>query len=167
MKINRLIITALSVVCALSIFIMIFVLCDTTPNKIRNEFIPPTFDVNAIIGIPDVPEDLGWTELCQDGMNYKVGICGKLIVDEAKRADVYLFNSEDNNVWLKLRILDENDNILCESGLIKPGEYVKTVKFNTSIDDNQKVKLKVMAYQPDTYYSEGSIILNTNIQNGG
>lgn len=167
MKINRMVIPILSVICVLSIFIMIFALCSTTPNTATGEFIPPDFDVNAEKGAPAVPEDLGWSEIYQDGMNFKVGISGKIIVDENDQTDIYLYNNEENNVWLKLRILDEDGNILCESGLIKSGEYIKSVTFSESVSNGQKVKLKIMSYQPETYYSEGSIILNTNIQSEG
>lgn len=167
MKINRMVIPILSVICVLSIFIMIFALCSTTPNTTTGEFVPPGFDANSEKGAPAVPEDLGWSEIYQDGMNFKVGISGKIIVDENDQTDIYLYNNEENNVWLKLRILDEDGNILCESGLIKSGEYIKSVTFSESVSNGQKVKLKIMSYQPETYYSEGSIILNTNIQSEG
>ena len=69
-------------------------------------------------------------------------------------------------MWLKLRVLDQQNRIIGETGLIKPNEYVKTIKFDAAIPSDAKVKLKVMAYQPETYYSEGSIVLNTRIAKG-
>lgn len=166
MKNNKLIIPILSVVCIISLCFMVFVLCRTAPSNTNAEFVPPEFDVNAVSGIPEVPEEYGWSEIYQDGMNFRVGI-NKKIINTDNQADVYLYNNEDNSVWLKLRMLDEDGKILGESGLIKPGEYIKTITFTTSVYDGQKVKLKIMSYQPETYYSEGSIILNTNIQSEG
>ena len=166
MKNNKLIIPILSVVCIISICFMVFVLCRTAPANTNVEFVPPEFDVNAVRGIPEVPEEYGSSEIYQDGMNFRVGI-NKKIININNQADVYLYNNEDNSVWLKLRMIDEDGKILGESGLIKPGEYIRTITFTTSVYDGQKVKLKIMSYQPKTYYSEGSIILNTNIQSEG
>lgn len=166
MKNNKLIIPILSAVCVLSLSLMIFALCRTAPINTITEFVPPEFDANAVEGIPDVPEKYGWSEIYQDGMNFRVSI-NKKIINTKNQADVYLYNNEDNNVWLKLRILDEEGDIIGESGLIKSGEYIKTVTLTESVYDGQKVKLKIMSYQPETYYSEGSIILNTNIQSEG
>lgn len=78
-------------------------------------------------------------------------------------ADVYLTNDEGNKVWLKLRILDEEDNILAETGLLKPNEYVKTVTFDKIPKSGANIKLKIMAYEPDTYYSAGAVTLNTTV----
>lgn len=167
MKNNKLIIPILFAVCVLSLCFMIFVLCRTIPTNTNTEFVPPEFDVNAVEGIPDVPEEYEWSEIYQDGMSFKVGISKKIIINADSQADVYLYSNEDNNVWLKLRILDDDGKILSESGVIKSGEYVKTVTFAEAVYNGQKVKLKIMSYQPETYYSEGSIILNTNIQSEG
>lgn len=163
-RLKNMIIPILSILCVLSIIIMVVVISNAPQNNV--EFVPPSFEVEAIKGIPEPPKELGWSELYQDGMNYRVGICGNIIAYE-DIADIYFSNSKDNKVWLKLRVLDENNNIIGETGLLKPDEYVKSVKLDASIQDGQKVKLKIMAYEPETYYSEGSIVLNTNIKIGG
>lgn len=165
MKNNKWIIPILSVVCVVSLGFMIVALCKTAPTNTK--FVPPDFDRNAISGIPEVPGEYGWSEIYQDGMSFRVGISQKIILNADNQADVYLYNSESNDVWLKLRILDDDGEILSESGLIKSGEYVKTVTFAESVHNGQKVKMKIMSYQPETYYSEGSIILNTIIQSEG
>ena len=81
-------------------------------------------------------------------------------------------NSEDytvtitydgNQVWLKLRILDEEDHILAETGLLKPNEFVRTVTFETVPENRTNIKLKIMAYEPDTYDSAGAVTLNTTL----
>lgn len=161
---KSMIIPILSILCVLSIIIMVVAIFNAPPKNV--EFVPPSFEVEAIKGNPEPPQGLGWSELYQDGMNYSVGICGNIIAYE-DIADIYFSNSKDNKVWLKLRVLDENNNIIGETGLLKPDEYVRTVKLDESIQDGQKVKLKIMAYEPETYYSEGTIVLNTNIKIGG
>ena len=114
----------------------------------------------AVIGSPSVPDGLGWQEL--DAQAYIVGICGKFIPN-GNTADVWLTNPVSNTVWLKVRVLDEKGNALGETGLIKPGEYVQSVELDTVPKAGTPIVLKIMAYQPDTYYSEGAVSLNTAI----
>ena len=102
------------------------------------------------------------TEIYQDGMAFKCSICGNVIASGGA-ADVYFTNSSEQEVWLKLRVLDEDGNIIGETGLIKPGEYVKSVSIDKDISDGSSIKLKIMAYEPETYYSAGAVTLNTKI----
>ena len=78
-----------------------------------------------------------------------------------EKMDLYFTNDDGNGVWLKLRIFDGEGNIIAETGIIKPNEYVKTVTFDTVPEKGSAVKLKIMAYEPDTYYSAGAVTLNT------
>lgn len=126
------------------------------------EFTPPPFEPAAVQGKPDVPEYLGYTSPYQEGMAYRFSICGK-VTTEGTTATVYFTNLTENAVWLKLRVLDENGNTLGETGLIKPGEYVKTVEFTKTLPVGTSIRLKIMGYEPETYYSASSITLNTTI----
>lgn len=125
------------------------------------EFTPPPFDAAAVVGTPAVPDGLGWQEL--DAVGYKAGICGKFIPD-GNTADVWLTNPESNTVWLKVRVLDEKGNTLGETGLIKPGEYVQTVTMTSVPKSGTPITLKIMAYEPETYYSAGAVTLNTTMR---
>lgn len=156
-------ISILSVLCTISVLLMILVLCNY--RKEGEVFIPPAFDSNAIAGAPEPSQELGWSEIYQDGMNYRVGICGNIIINNGE-ADIYFSNMETNAVWLKLRIIDEKNSVIAETGLIKPNEYIKTIRFDDTVKNGEKIKLKIMAYAPETYYSEGSATLNTSIKIG-
>lgn len=150
----------MAAVCAISVLVMIAALL--APGKtIPAEFTPPPFEPNAVIGTPNVPDDLGWTEL--DAQAFLFSVCGKVVVRDAK-ADIWLTNPQSNSIWLKVRILDENGNVLGQTGLLRPGEYVQTVTFDRIPDDGAAIGLKLMAYQPETYYSEGSATLNTTVK---
>lgn len=153
---NKLPLAAL--VCVLSIVVMIVTLCYHKSEM--GEFVPPSFDEAAQTGIPVVPDGLGWQEL--DATAFKVSVCGK-IIPNGMSADVWLTNPENNTVWLKLRVLDKNGTILGETGLIRPGEYVQTVTLDTMPKAGTSIVLKLMSYQPDTYYSEGAVTLDTTI----
>ena len=150
-----------TVICVLSVIMMIVALTISRGNTETAEFIPPPFEEKAVVGIPIVPDDLGWNEV--DAQVYKASICGKIIIED-DTADVWLTNPESNTVWLKLRILDADGNILGETGIIRPGEYVQTVEFDMVPEDGAEIGLKLMAYQPETYYSEGSATLNTRVK---
>ena len=125
------------------------------------EFVPPPFDPGAVVGTPEIetPEAIGYTEL--DAKAYKLSVCGlvKLVGDSA---DIYFTNPETNDVWLKIRVLDEKGNILGETGLIRPGEYVKSITFTEKVPKvGDKITMKIMGYQPETYYSAGAVNLGT------
>ena len=126
------------------------------------EFTPPPFEPAAVSGVPEVPESLGYISPYQEGMGYRFSVCGNVVM-EGNAAAVYLTNPAENKVWLKLRVLDENGNILGETGLIRPGEYVKDVALTENLPTGTKIKLKIMGYEPETYFSAGSATLNTAI----
>lgn len=152
-----------SVLCAVSLITMISTLVFTQKDQEPQTFVPPLFEEQAIRGIPEVPSNLGWSEL--DAQVYKASVCGVVTVTDGK-ADVWFTNPESNDVWLKLRVLDGDGNILGETGLIRPGEYVRAVSFKTIPKPGDAIGLKLMAYEPETYYSAGSAILNTVVAGG-
>lgn len=125
------------------------------------EFMPPPFDTMALVGVPTVPEELGWSEL--DATAFKAALCGDVSV-ENNVAEIWMTNFESNDVWLKLRVLDTKGNILGETGLIKPGEYIQSVTLNENLKSGTDIILKLMAYEPGTYYSAGAVSLNTTVQ---
>ena len=157
---NNYILPLAAVLCVLSIAVMVFALTRQEVQTEMGDFTPPPFDAAAVVGSPSVPDGLGWKEL--DAEVYKVGICGKFI-PKGNTADVWLTNPESNTVWLKVRVLDDKGNTLGETGLIKPSEYVQSVELDNVPKAGKPIVLKIMAYQPNTYYSEGAVTLNTTI----
>ena len=156
---KRILSLALGLLLSISV---LFVACnDQTQSNANATFVPPPVDANAVVGIPDVPDGLGWNELNANNV-YKVSVCGVVKVTDGL-ADVWLTNPSTNTVWLKVRILDEKDNVLGESGLIRPGEYVQAVQLQKKAAKGAKIAMRIMSYQPETYYSMGEITLNTTI----
>ncbi len=150
-----------TIICVISFTVMVVTLAFSNGEPETVTFTPPTFDENAVQGTPNVPENLGWSEV--DAQVYKASICGILTVEDG-RADVWFTNPENNTVWLKLRLLDANGDTLGETGLIRPGEYVQSVVFETIPEVGDSIGLKLMAYEPETYYSAGSVTLNTTVK---
>jgi hypothetical protein len=151
-----------AIVCALCIAVMITAL--SIPKKAaKGEFIPPEFDSAAVSGEPDAPEHMGYAEPYREGMEFRAGLCGNITIC-GDTADVYFTNKAENGVWLMLRITDESGNTIAETGLIRPGEYVKAVKFTQKPEDGQKVICRVMAYEQGTYQSAGYFTLKTKVR---
>ena len=151
----------LSLACIVAIIAMIVALC--IPKKAEQKpFTPPPFDSNAVMGEPSVPEGLGYNILHREGMSFKVGACGKIVVVE-NTAEIYLTNVAENNVWLKVRFYNAKEEIVGESGLIKPGEYLQSVALESVPNGSEQYTVKIMSYEPDTYKSLGAITLNPKI----
>lgn len=135
------------------------------PEK-KGSFVPPALEAAAESGLPEVSETLGYTELYQDGMAYRVSVCGIPVMEE-KNAVVYFTNVQENACYLKLRVLDSSDRMLGETGLLRPGEYVRTVALTKELPAGTTLKLKVMSYHPETYESEGTVVLRVSTGKGG
>jgi len=148
----------LGIAAVIALIVMIVAL--VYPKTAKGEFTPPPFDEGAVAGTPEVPEELGYSELYQNGMAYHFSVCGRIYLTGTE-ATVYLTNPSDNETWLKIRILDKDGNILGESGIVRPGEYVKDVTLSKALPANTPIALRIMGYVPDTYHSAGVVTLNT------
>lgn len=156
------IIIILGIMTVVAIIGMFIALSISNNRTSKQSFTPPPFEVSAIEGTPKVSEELEYNILYQEGMSFQVGLCGNVRVTKDS-ADIYLTNTEENEVWIKVRVYDENGTILGESGLLKAGEYVKSVALTESISTDTQIKLKIMSYEPETYYSCGSIVVTPNV----
>lgn len=143
--------------------ILMTVILSITGQSIQAPFVPPAFDPSAVEGVPTVPEILDFQEL--DVQVFSVGICG-VIIPKENNIDVWLANPADNSVWIKLRVLNADGEIIGESGLVKPGEYVQTVALRSVPQPGSAITLKVMAYEPETYYSAGAVSFSTTVASG-
>lgn len=146
---------------AVVLVMMIVALCipKTAP---KGEFTPPAFETAAVKGTPTVEEKLAYQEVYTDGMAYRLSVCCMPKIS-GKDLTVYFTSAEGNEKYLKLRVMDEKGNILGETGLLKPGEYVKTVTLSKELFPGTKIKLKVMGYEPEDYSSAGSVAVNLTI----
>ena len=154
---NR-VIPILGALLAVLVVVMIVTL-SLTKNKTA-AFTPPPFEENAVAGIPEVAENLGYSSPYREGMAYRFSVCGN-VTASGNDAAVYLTNPKENEVWLKLRVLDEGGQLLGETGLLRPGEYVQYVTLKTVPPAGTKIILKIMGYEPETYHSAGSATLST------
>ena len=156
---NNLLMVA-AVLCTIMLLVMVISL-QYSGKQTKGAFTPPPFAENTVQGTPNVPDNLGWGEL--DAQVYKVSLCGVFQPIE-NVADIWLTNPVSNTVWMKLRVLDVEGNILGETGLVQPGEYLQSIRLDSVPPSGTAIQLKIMAYEPNTYHSAGAVSLNTTVQ---
>ena len=133
----------------------------STQETVVGEFVAPEFDAGAVVGTPNVPAELGWAVL-NISEGYTVHVCGILNADATGSVPVWFASEADNTVWVKLRLLDGEGKVLGETGILKPGEYVERMQLADGTH-SCAVTLQIMGYEPETYYSAGSVGLATNL----
>ena len=77
-------------------------------------FVPPEFDQNAQQGIPQVPDGLGWSAF--EGDDLQIKVCG-IFNAEGNSSDIWLFNDADNEAWIKVRMIEDDEKVLGETGI--------------------------------------------------
>lgn len=155
MKQKKLIVI-LSAVCLVCVVGMILALALGRKTVVR--FDPPPFEVSAMAGVPENVPNTSYGAL--NTTAYSLSVCGQPTVIDGT-VQLWLTNPSDNKVLLKVRILDTEGNLLGESGLLRPGEYVQGVTLSTPITEDTDAVLLIMAYEPETYHSAGNIKLQT------
>lgn len=158
-------ISILCVLAALIIGTVIAAVCiraGREPERIVGEFTPPAFAQNAEDGAPDPGEvsalNYGTLSLTPE---ISISMVADVIVNGEGEAELWLTSPATNRCWVMIRLLDAKGNILGETGLLKPGQYVRAVHLDKIPRSNGVVTAKILTYEPDTYYSLGSA--NANI----
>lgn len=144
------------IICALSIIAFVFAFLSYNKSK---TFVKPKFEINVKKGIPEIKEKETFKEF-EVSENYIVYMNGETKLKDNK-LNVYFTSKDTNEIYVKLRVLKDNE-VVGETGLLHPGEYVEYVKVK-SLKKNDKITLKIMGYEKDTYYSAGAMTLNTKV----
>ena len=161
---NKWVLPALAAVAILAVAVVFYdIMYYEPPIEEPPAFQPPAFEEMVIQGEPgEEAKRLGYSEIYQEGMEFKAGICAFLQIKE-ERAQVYFNNPKENQVWMKLRITNGEGEIVAESGLIKPGEYLQYISFEEVPALGEMVELKIMSYQPESYESAGAFKLDQKV----
>lgn len=148
---------------AVVLIIMTIIIAQATGSK--KEFLKPEFDKNATnITNEKIAEELQYAEInVEEG--YIVGLCNNLVLDSSDNIKIYFTSLKENTVYVKLRIYDKNEKLITETGLLKPDQQIEKIKVE-NIKENKDVTIKIMSYDPETYYSRGTVTLNTKIKIG-
>lgn len=136
---------------------MIFVIVNQSSKK---EFNLPKFESSKLYGAPKVPSEYQWEIISTN--NFCVGLSSNVYL-KGNKINTYFSNPAENDVWLKLRLIDEKGQIHAETGIIKEGEFIESIYLENKESIVGQLDFKVMAYEPETYYSAGSVIINPKI----
>lgn len=128
--------------------------------KNKTTFVKPKFDK---LSSSKIPEDLNYSEQVlkiSDDYSLYIETIPRIVGDYLI---VNLVSIDTNNIWIKVRVLDKNNKIAGESGLIKPGEYLEKIELNKKLSNKDSITYVIMGYEIDTYLSAGEVNLNTRI----
>lgn len=118
------------------------------------DFVPPLHDENAIAGEPtDIPQSAAYGKMTVTE-EFAVSMCAFPVLHENK-LDLYYTNKSAADISTRFIVFDTDGNIIYESGLLNPGEYLKSVTLLT-VPEDKKAKIKMLSFYPDTWESAGS-----------
>ena len=138
---------------ALAVLAAVLVRRGKAPEVVVTDFTSPPFEAAAVSGQPEAAdESLYGTLPLSDEVT--VSLCSSPVVTDGA-AQVFFTSPEENTAWVMLRLLDAEGNLLGETGLLRPGEYVESVTLVREPEHGQAIA-RILTYEPDTYYSMGS-----------
>lgn len=159
---QKIILTILAVLLAVALAVLAVIVSTREPEVIISEFQAPPFEENALRGVPAGVDKLEhYREIVVEG-GYTFSLDGTPILD-GDRLLVHFSSHANNAAWLRIRIYDMEGNKIGESGLLRAGEYVEAVSLS-SIPPIDAVFVKILSYEPDTYYSLGAATATLPIQ---
>lgn len=126
---------------------------DGAQKTAAGEFVAPSFDAAAMSGKPENVNQAIYGTLVLNN-EVTVSLYSSPIVS-GDTAQVYFAAEAQNAAWVRLRLLDSKGNLLGESGLLRPGEYVESIILTTQPKHPEAVA-KILTYEPNTYYSLGT-----------
>ena len=152
---QKIIIFLLSGLLVAALVVLGIVLATRGPEVVIADFVPPEFDENAVSGVPDnVPQELNYGSPISQN-EFLFALCGTPSLTDENSLHIYFTSHEENQVWLLIRIYTADGVLIGESGLLRPGEYVEYVELSERVSG--RLKLRILSYEPDTYYSKGAV----------
>lgn len=126
-------------------------------------FRAPKHEASAAEGIPS-PKNVQHYEELPVREGYAVGVDTSPLYRDGK---LYLnvANRKSNTVWLLVQVYME-DELIAKTGIFYPNEYVEKLSCSKKLSANDKVLIKILAYEPDTYHSEGVAQISTVVAGG-
>lgn len=123
----------------------------------KKSYKPPAFEVSAVQGEPQVDPEHGYSTMALSDA-FRVTMCGAP-PGTANSLDLYLTNEKTNKFYLLFQVYSAGE-LVAQTGLVKPGEYVKTIELMKPLQpgDNE-IDIKAMALLYDSYYSGGTLNL--------
>ncbi|MBO5653799.1 MAG: hypothetical protein J6S44_06255 [Clostridia bacterium] len=157
---QKLILAVVAVLLAVALVVVVLV---AASNRHRQgTFTPPPFEETAVVGTPTVSDETLRYSYAKITDELAVGLCAtcERVEDDLL---IYFTSLEHNTAWVRVKVYDEKGKLRGESGLLRPGEYVERIPL-TSSPKGETLKIKVLSYEPETYYSLGSAELTVDLK---
>lgn len=157
-KRQRLILAILGGLLAAALTVLAVLLATRSPETVISEFQAPPFEESALVGVPEEVLARADFHTIDVKGNYTFAICGAPEYKDG-RLFPYFSSHGENEVWLLIKVYDADGSELGRSGLIRPGECVKAIALKAA-PSGKEVRVKILSYEPDTYFSRGSAAVN-------
>lgn len=151
-KQQKITILILGAVLLIALTVLFSVLFGREREIVVLDFEEPPFETDAVVGKPDVDVSLNYREINVNG-NFVFSLCCIPIVEDNELV-VYFSSSENNEPLLLIKVYDSKGEEIGKSGMLRAGEYVRSVTLSR-IPEDSRVLIKVVSYEPETYYSRG------------
>lgn len=127
-------------------------------------YVPPAFDPAAVSGVPAPPENMGYGEISAQG-GFSFSIAGTMYQQEDGSLALYLTNPAAGGINLMCEVANDHGEIIYKSGVLRPGEYVEKLQPLRKLpNEAMKIEVSVYAFEPETWYSRGTIALANILQ---
>lgn len=151
------ILAVLATLIAAAVIAVVAVRANRQPETVIGQFTPPPFASEPCVGTPDPAqvENLPYGTLTlKEGI--AVSMVSDVAVNEQGSAEVWFTSHPNNTAWVMLRLMDEKGNVLAESGLLKPGQYIRALQLDVIPKRSGLIVARILTYEPETYFSLGS-----------
>ena len=118
-------------------------------------FVPPPRESGAVVGTP-APEEAADHRVFQVADAFSVGLSGAPAMGENGELLIWFENPPFNTVMLRLRLYNAAGELIGESGLIAPGEYLPALIPTIPVSRGESLSARILSYEPSTYLSHGS-----------
>ncbi len=115
----------------------------------------PDYNTSAIEGMPEVTDgSLSYTDIkIEDGALIK--LCATPRLEDGKLI-LFFTSLKENTALINVRVFDQDKNFVCESGIIKPGFYLKDIDIPSDANVKEMVRLQILGYEQGTFHSIGT-----------
>ena len=119
----------------------------------------PDFEEAAIQGEPDVDKERFAYSPVEVAEGYSLVLCA-VPANDGQEIEFNFTNPKDNNVNLKVEVYDKSEKLLASTGVLKPGEYLKSVTLKEPLEERETpVNVRFMSYDPKNWTSKGNVNL--------
>ena len=140
--------------CILGVLVLGLIIMLITNN---NDFNKPSFESN-VIKVKDSTQYEDKLLTIRKGYSFYIDGAPEY---KNNNLHVNFYSNSDESIYLKVRVL-KDDKVIGESGLIKTGELLKSLRIK-NLKVNDELTYLIMGYEKDTYYSAGELKLNVKV----